>query len=262
MADLFIILLILGMAWFLFARPKPQDDSQDDSDWQDRPDPSEPPRRNGRPDPRELRPPSRYEDQRQDGPPPVRPVPPPPQDEPPGPQEASDAYRRAQAMWDALRSTPDDQSRPPSSPPPGRKPAGAPSGEPRQPSPLAPDSFDQEDFLDGARMVYARIQESWDARDLEDIEGFVDEQVFRNLTELAQNDPHPSSTAILNIDASFLELVTEQDQERASVRFKVRLAKEDQPPYRIEEIWHFGRAAAESGHAPGMWKVVGISQVA
>lgn len=246
MGDLIWIILLLVMAWFLFARPR---DDADDGSGHDADDNSTPHgdarHRNGRPSPSDLRPPSRYQA------PPATPDRSPRDADPPGadapdaepsPRDASEAYRRAQAMWDSLRSTPSAQPDAPT-----------PRGNSR--------GFDVEDFLHGARMVYARIQDSWDARDLADIREFVDEQVFANLQALADKDPTPSKSSILTLDAAFLDLDTEREREVASVRFRVRMAKDDKPPYRIEEIWHFGRDVPTDDAPHGMWKVVGISQV-
>ncbi|GAB7079144.1 Tim44 domain-containing protein [Megalodesulfovibrio paquesii] len=243
MGDIIWIILLLVMAWFLFARPK--DGVDDESDAPPAPKPG------GRPSPSDLRPPSRHTPASSSAPPqqPAKTAP----EEEPGPREVSEAYRRAQAMWDALRSSPPD-------------PRAAKAGSPATNSAGSSGGFDQDDFLQGARMAYARIQESWDARDLADIRDFVDDQVLANLQELAAKDPAPSTTTILTLDAAFLDLDRErgQDGERevASVRFRVRMAKGDKPPYIVEEIWHFGRDAATAEIPAGMWKVVGISQVA
>ncbi|AGW12326.1 Tim44 domain-containing protein [Megalodesulfovibrio gigas] len=238
MGDIIWIILLLVMAWFLFARPR---DDADDGSGSD--DSTTPPRRDGRPSPGDLRPPSRYQA------PPAAPGSasgPESPDTEPTPREASEAYRRAQAMWDSLRSAPSPRN-------------GDTAAASRK---AGSQGFDPEEFLQGARMVYARIQESWDARDLADIREFVDDQVFNNLQALAAKDPAPSHATILTLDAAFLDIEPERDREVASVRFRVRMSKNDKPPYTIEEIWHFGRELSAEGAPLGMWKVVGISQVA
>lgn len=243
LGDIIWVILLVGLGVWIFSKPR---DPQDGDDLAPR-DEGPSPRPNSRGvTPQDLRPPPRPDPARPDSAPPPRREPP----EERTPRDVSEAYRRAQATWEALGAPPAG---------PGERAATAASA-----TPGAPGGFDVEEFLRGAKMVYARIQESWDARDMDDIREFVDDQVFANLSSLAAGAPASARTAILTIDAALLDVAMEKGQEVASVRFEARLSKGGATPHLVREVWHFGRAPSgkENGAAePSMWKVVGIKQM-
>ncbi|QJT09018.1 Tim44 domain-containing protein [Oceanidesulfovibrio marinus] len=208
----------------------------------------------------------------------------------PSQKEASDAYRRAQQTWDYLSSKPRDRSgqtgqqgqpgqqdrfgRRPGTPPPpidvdsmpdpGGPQAGVPSGGETSYTGTTSRridvrNFDEDDFLNGAKAVYARIQESWDARDLEDIRDFVGDQVYSNLTDHARRNPQPGKTDILLIEAKVLEVRHDNADLTASVLYDVLLRKKGaKANSKIKEIWHFRKPADDTN---AFWKVEGIQQV-
>lgn len=121
-----------------------------------------------------------------------------------------------------------------------------------------PAGFDQDEFLKGAKMAYARLQKSWDNRDLQDISQFATKSVMKELTLQAQEDPRPSHTEILMVNAELAGVEPEGDNLRAQVYFDV-LMREDPAqaaPGNVREIWHFLRIGQN-----GNWKLDGIQQV-
>lgn len=121
-----------------------------------------------------------------------------------------------------------------------------------------PAGFDQEDFLKGAKMVYTRLQKSWDNRDLQDISQFATRAVMKELTLQAQEDPNPSQTELVMVNAQLIGVEPEGDNLRAQVYFDV-LMREDPAqatPGNVREIWHFLRIGQN-----GNWKLDGIQQV-
>lgn len=122
-----------------------------------------------------------------------------------------------------------------------------------------PADFDQEDFLRGAKMAYVRLQESWDKRDLDDIAQFATEPVLSGLREQLAEEPEPSTTDLLMVNARLMELKQEGNRERAAVFFDV-LMREDplaQQPEQVREVWHFTRDAGKEES----WKLDGIQQM-
>ncbi len=230
-------ILIIGVLLFLAIRFYLKRDADDDGD--ERGDPPPPPRRlprDGRSDQDRTTPGART----------GRSANAPEEDV--SPREASEAYRRAQATWNMLSSKPEARSQDANAAPFRRTNAGA--GVP---------DFDEEDFMRGAKMVYNRIQQSWDARDLEDIRQFVGEQVFRNLKEHAARDPKPSRTQILFIDARLAEVEAQGDDLVASVLYDVTMRKERaKANAKVKEIWTFRKPKADP---KAFWKVEGIQQV-
>ena len=163
----------------------------------------------------------------------------------PGGMDARQGMRRDDMGgngWGGLRSTPQGQ-------------AAEADAEPRIPM---PDGFDAEEFLRGAKMAYARLQNSWDKRDLNDIAQFTTTAVQEAVSEQMAADPGPSTTEVLLVNAQLLGVENEGDEQRAQVFFDVLLREDprQEAPSTVREVWHFMRPL--SG---GSWKLDGIQQV-
>lgn len=145
------------------------------------------------------------------------------------------------SMWNNMRN-----------PVPGATPLAA------DPGIDIPADFNQEEFLRGAKMAYARMQKAWDNRDLADIAQFATSAVMRELQAQAAQDPGPSRTELLRVNAELVGVEPEGDNLRAQVLFDV-LMREDPnqaSPENVQEIWHFLRIGKN-----GNWKLDGIQQV-
>lgn len=136
--------------------------------------------------------------------------------------------------------------------------AGAAMPSAAAPGVNIPAGFDVEEFLRGAKMAYNRLQQSWDKRDLNDIAQFVTPTVLRELQAQAQQDPSPSHTEIMMVNADLTGVEEEGANTRAQVYFDVLMRENaSQPaPENVREIWHFLRIGAD-----GNWKLDGIQQV-
>jgi len=120
--------------------------------------------------------------------------------------------------------------------------------------------FDAEEFLRGAKMVYTRLQASWDSRDLDDIREFATPEVYEEIARQATEDPTPSRTEILMVNARVLEAKQDGGHVVATVYYDV-LMREDQAqdaPTQVREVWHFRR---ESADPESSWKLEGIQQL-
>ena len=120
-----------------------------------------------------------------------------------------------------------------------------------------PAGFDAEEFLRGAKMAYTRLQASWDKRDLDDIAQFTSPAVLQEVRAQAEDDPDPSTTEVLLINAQLLSVAREGGTERATVHFDVMLREDPkaQTTSQSREVWHFMRSEGAS------WKLDGIQQV-
>ncbi|UZP65957.1 Tim44-like domain-containing protein [Desulfovibrio mangrovi] len=125
--------------------------------------------------------------------------------------------------------------------------------------PDIPASFDKEDFLKGAKMVFARLQHSWDARDMNDIAQFTTPEVHDEIKRQAAQSPEPSRSELLLVNARILEVKEDEHGLLATVFFDVlmREDKDGAQTEQVREIWHFLKSA-EYG---GMWRLDGIEQV-
>jgi len=122
----------------------------------------------------------------------------------------------------------------------------------------APAGFDREDFLRGAKMLYQRMNDSWDKRDLDDIEAFSTRPFMAEIRRQAEESPAPEKTDILLVNADLISVITEAGRETASVYFDVALREGSRgEPSQVREVWHFVRAADSKEN----WKLDGIQQV-
>jgi predicted lipid-binding transport protein (Tim44 family) len=131
-----------------------------------------------------------------------------------------------------------------------------------------PAGFDVQDFIKGAKIMFTRMQESWDKRDLDDIALFTGNAVLKEIERQAAEDPEPSQTDIMMINARLLGFeqneIDAEDKEgardRAAVYFEVLLREsQTQDTEEVREIWHFIRH--NKGAEQGEWKLGGLQQV-
>ena len=134
------------------------------------------------------------------------------------------------------------------------EPSGVPSS-----GVSVPEGFDMEEFLSGAKAAYARLQKSWNNRDLNDIRNFTTREVFAEIKRQQASAPMLGQTELLQVDASLLEVREEGEDTVCSVLFDVLLREDAQSaePSQIQEIWHFSRPS----DAKGVWLLEGIQQV-
>lgn len=119
-------------------------------------------------------------------------------------------------------------------------------------------TFNTEEFLAGAKKLYVRMQESWDLRDIDDIKQFTSPIMHKDIEEQFKEDPNPSKTEIILINASVLEVKQEGDYEQAAVLFDVLLKEaESAENEQVKEIWNFSRSKAKAG----TWILDGIQTI-
>lgn len=136
------------------------------------------------------------------------------------------ARNNAAAAWDNLRSERRDQTN-----------AYQSTG-----------TFNTEEFLAGAKQLYVRMQESWDLRDIEDIKQFTSPIMHKDIEEQFKEDPNPSKTQIILINANVLEVKQEGDYEQVAVLFDVLMKEaENADNEQVREIWNFSRNKAQNG---------------
>ncbi len=119
--------------------------------------------------------------------------------------------------------------------------------------------FDQDDFLRGAKVIFSRLQESWDKRDLDDIASFATPAILNEVKAQAEADPGPSTTEVMLVNASLVSAERDGDVDVVSVLFDV-LLRENQDaevPAQVRELWHFIRPAGSAQ----MWRLDSIQQV-
>ncbi|NCC25600.1 MAG: Tim44 domain-containing protein [Deltaproteobacteria bacterium] len=121
-----------------------------------------------------------------------------------------------------------------------------------------PEGFDEREFLEGAKAAFARLQQSWDERDMDDIRQFTSPEVFRTIEDHARQEPGPSRTETLLLEASLYEVRQVGSQTVAGVEFNARIQEDGGPVEQVREIWHFGRY---DNDPKASWVLEGIQQV-
>ena len=138
-----------------------------------------------------------------------------------------------------------------------REQSGGTAGAFTSDNPDIPAGFDVDGFLKGAKMAYTRMQSSWDRRDVDDIAQFATAPVIEELRRQKEEDPNPSQTQILLINAQLTKFEEFGDQDRATVYFDVLMREnpnQEQPEHACE-YWTFVRE-----HDTGSWKLDGLQQ--
>ena len=157
------------------------------------------------------------------------------------PQNPDTIQKRADNMWAHLRSAP-----------PSRAPGSLTSGAD------VPEDFRVDDFLNGARTLYTRLQTSWASRDLDDLVPFTSPGMMQVIRDHAAHDPTPTTVEVLLVNASIANVKREGDEESAAVIFNALMRNGDEgDPTEARELWHFVR----NRNTGGMWRLDGIEQV-
>ena len=108
--------------------------------------------------------------------------------------------------------------------------------------------------------MYARLQHSWDRRDLNDIALFTTPEVLAEIRRQALADPTPSKTELLLVNAKLVEFREESADTVATVLFDVLMREDasEERPKQIREVWHFSRPTADQ---QANWRLEGIQQL-
>lgn len=170
-----------------------------------------------------------------------------------------DAYDRAEQSWGHLRSREEAAS---GSNATFSSTGGfgvAPSAD-AVAGPAVPEGFNVHDFLEGAKTVYARLQHSWDRRDLDDIALFTTAEVLSEIRRQASVDPQPSKTELLLVNAQLVEFREDNQDTVATVLFDVLMREDatEERPKQVREVWHFSRPTADLS---ANWRLEGIQQL-
>jgi len=126
--------------------------------------------------------------------------------------------------------------------------------------PEIPAGFDVNDFLTGAKTLFARLQRSWSARDLADIAAFATPAFMEDVRKQAAEDPTPTPTDVLLVDAKLLEVRKQGQVTIASAYFDTLLREDPKAgqPEQVREVWHFVRREDTPGDT---WRLDAIQQL-
>jgi predicted lipid-binding transport protein (Tim44 family) len=121
-----------------------------------------------------------------------------------------------------------------------------------------PAGFDVDGFLRQAKKSFVGLQTANDRGDLELLRDLTTDEMYEHLKgELATRGGSAQQVDVVTLDAELLEVVTEGDQYRASIRFSGLIREDEgQPPSRFDEVWHLQKPLLGGAG----WLLAGIQQ--
>lgn len=121
-----------------------------------------------------------------------------------------------------------------------------------------PAGFDADGFLRQAKLNFIRLQAANDAGNLDDLKQFLAPEVFAEIQmQYEERGKSRQETDVQQLDAALLELVTENDQYIASVRFHGAIREDAGTAQPFAEIWHLTKPVTGASG----WRVAGIQQI-
>lgn len=124
-----------------------------------------------------------------------------------------------------------------------------------------PPGFEVEPFVRQAQSSFLRLQAANDDRDLGDLRETTTPEVFAELAmQIRERGDAPQKTEVISLDAKLLEVVVEDDQMVASLRYSGMVRETaGAAPVPFDEVWHLKRSA-HAANDP--WLIAGIQQLA
>ena len=121
-----------------------------------------------------------------------------------------------------------------------------------------PADFDVAAFERNAKVNFIRLQAAHDAGDLDDIRQFTSPEMFAEIRmDLNDRQGAASTTEVINIQATVIEVAEEAGRYVVSVRFLGSVREDGAPtPEAVDEIWHMSKPISGAGG----WVVAGIQQ--
>lgn len=153
-----------------------------------------------------------------------------------------DRHDIARQMWDLLGSQ--EEERPMSTTPTAEPQGGRIHG------------FDEVEFLEGAKLFYARYQQACDELEFQPIRDFISDDVFNDAMAKGGQD----RTEVMLLNAKLMELKSDDGRTSATVFYDAQLRKglQGERTEHVREVWEFTRDDAKPG---ALWVLEDINKV-
>jgi len=137
--------------------------------------------------------------------------------------------RRAQAAWGYLSGNQDANK--------------GPGPAQRAPQPDLPGTFNEQEFLRGAKMMYGRVRQSLAMRNLDDLRQFAAPDLMAEFERQSTQNPDRASLVVLLVDAKVVDL--KRDGKTTDVQVAYHATISDDPKTnasrQVDETWRFSR---------------------
>ena len=117
--------------------------------------------------------------------------------------------------------------------------------------------FDADEFINGAKSCFERLQRAWSEGDMADVRQFTSDHVFVEIQDRHRQRDGKSDIEVVSLNAELLSAHNLGSKQEASVFFQAELL-EDGERVQVEEVWHFTRP---SNSTQPTWFLDGIQQV-
>ncbi len=105
---------------------------------------------------------------------------------------------------------------------------------------VLPKAFNEQDFLNGAKSAFKRLQAAWDQRDLAEVRSLCTDKVFAEIQSQLQKTDSINHTDVLRIDAELLEVREVGNELEAVVLFDTIMRENlNAQPEQVREVWTF-----------------------
>ena len=123
-----------------------------------------------------------------------------------------------------------------------------------------PAGFEVEPFVRQAQSSFLRLQAANDDRDLADLRGTTTPEVYAELAmQIRERGDAPQKTDVVSLDAQLLEVVEEDGQLVASLRYSGTIRENaGSAAVPFDEVWHLRRSATAANEP---WLIAGIQQL-
>lgn len=143
--------------------------------------------------------------------------------------------------WDRYRSLPEDGGQAP--------PAASQVGR------AAPQGFDRREFVAGAKVLFAKIQEAVAAKDLGPVQSFLTERAAAELNQELAHRAEPRSCTVLSVEAAVSDIREQGEATEVSVAYDAVVHfGNDEAPREIKAAWRFRRDNADAS-----WQLDSVS---
>jgi len=138
--------------------------------------------------------------------------------------------RRAEAAWGYLRGGENVRAQP-----------GLAQGTPPQPD--LPGTFNEQEFLRGAKVMYGRIRQSLAMRNLDDLRQFVAPDLMAEFERQSAQSPDRTSLVVLLVEAKVVDLKRDGKKTEAQVAYHATISDDPKTntSRQVDETWRFGR---------------------
>ncbi|CAG7856565.1 hypothetical protein MCAMS1_01093 [biofilm metagenome] len=125
---------------------------------------------------------------------------------------------------------------------------------------VIPKGFDEQSFLNGAKIAYKNLQKAWDARDLAEIRSLTTDKVFAEIQDQINTATEENHTDVLKVEAELLEVREIGNEIEAVVLFDAVMREDiNAQAGQVREVWHFVKPN-NPNHTK--WLLDGIQQLA